>query len=398
MNYLRIENNGLLCAEDLMLIGSSSKRDQSDKIGFFGSGWKYALSWLLRNESAPIIFSGDKEIKIDFEITMHRNNAVRVITVDSVKTSLTTDMGPKWSGWMAIREIVSNAIDEGGYKMRTDYSPEFKPEEGKTVIYIPLNQELANVIVNFNNYFSFDRKPDFILPGGKVYIKSEKSPVVVYRKGIRCIDTKTETLLDFDINELNINEDRLATFYDFENGVKKMIDKCDDAKLLKLIIEEENESYLPYYMNDNVLDCIKTLIDSGTSFTTYEIKKFTGKLFSDPNSLTIRQSWYEKLKDLKLITSKLWSFGNVHFIRTDERETDDVDYYLKEFNVNIELQSGSCSVDAHFADGIGLIKSDTKLNAKQIASMILSKIDDDDWAKMLGVTMNDNKGNDDLPF
>ena len=44
MNYLMIENKGVLDTEALVLIGASTKRDEEGKIGFFGSGNKYALA------------------------------------------------------------------------------------------------------------------------------------------------------------------------------------------------------------------------------------------------------------------------------------------------------------------------------------------------------------------
>ena len=154
-NYLVISNNGLIEKEDLFLIGSSTKRNQSGKIGMFGSGWKYALSWLIRNDVSPKIFSGLKEIKVDYTVVLHRDNPVKVITVDGEKTSITTSMGPKWNGWMALREIVSNAIDEGGFNMTTILNPKElnNLDENSTVIYIPINFELSEVLRNFNNYF-----------------------------------------------------------------------------------------------------------------------------------------------------------------------------------------------------------------------------------------------------
>lgn len=45
INYLKIQNRGLITVEDLKFIGSSTKRGKNNKIGQFGSGWKFALAW-----------------------------------------------------------------------------------------------------------------------------------------------------------------------------------------------------------------------------------------------------------------------------------------------------------------------------------------------------------------
>lgn len=171
MNYLRISNDGLICPEDLILIGSSTKREQTDKIGMFGSGWKYALSWLLRNDCQPKIFSGNSEIVIDINIKLHRNNPVNVITVNGQESSLTTQMGPKWTGWMALREVISNAIDEGGNTLNTVWNPEFAGVEGQTVIYIPMNAELSEVMMKYDMYFSFNRKANYEFEYGRIFVK-----------------------------------------------------------------------------------------------------------------------------------------------------------------------------------------------------------------------------------
>lgn len=403
MNYLRIENNGLICAEDLMLIGSSTKRDQSGKIGFFGSGWKFALSWLLRNDCKPVIFSGNAEIKVDFAMKMHRDNAVRVITVDGIETSLTTEMGPKWTGWMALREIISNALDEGGYQMCSEYNPSFRSADDKSVIYIPLNLELGNVMLAFDNYFSFNRKPSFEFKAGKVFIKNDKSKINYYRKGIRCHDTSTESFLDFDLNEVSINEDRIATAWDLAVQIRKIVEENTDSFLLKKILQEDQyywcEDTTP---SESILTALKELISQGETFTTSNIKNLTGSVFAGINALSIPQTWYDRLRDLKLIKSPFqFLSGNIQFIRTDEKDLKGVEYYLSEFNVKMELQSGSLNKEAIFFNGVGYVKADTKLNDKQIVAKLLGTSNEAFWKEKLGIPATNPSAlgfDDDFPF
>lgn len=401
MNYLRIENNGLICAEDLMLIGSSTKREQTDKIGMFGSGWKYALSWLLRNESNPVIFSGEKEIKVDFEISMHRDNPVRVITVDGVKTSLTTEMGPKWTGWMCLREIISNAIDEGGYKMRTEYNPTFTNELDKTVIYVPLNTELAKVMLDFDSYFSFDRKPSYTFKSGKVFVKPAHSNVSIYRKGIRCSDYQFNSVLDFDLTDVNIDENRISSWYDVTNKIKEIVSENTDCILLKTILQHNQESWLPYSMNDNILEALKQLIASGEKFTTTNIRNLTGSIMTGASALQIRQEWYDKLRELKLIKSAFNFFGHFQFIRTDDKETKGIEYHLKQFNVSCEIQTGECSKEAVFHNDVAYVKATTKLSDAKLASLILGSMTSSYFGKLLGetdITAPSAFDEDELPF
>jgi hypothetical protein len=48
MNYLLIENKGEIDINALILMGGTTKREDESKIGFFGSGNKYAIALLLR--------------------------------------------------------------------------------------------------------------------------------------------------------------------------------------------------------------------------------------------------------------------------------------------------------------------------------------------------------------
>lgn len=379
MNYLRISNDGLICPEDLILIGSSTKREQSGKIGMFGSGWKYALSWLLRNECDPKIFSGNSEIIIDSNIKLHRDNPVNVITVNGQESSLTTQMGPKWTGWMALREVISNAIDEGNHSITTQWMPEFSGVEGKTVIFVPMNHELAEVMMKYDMYFSFNRKENYSFENGRIFIKKEESQINVYRRGIRCFDEKIVSKLDFDLYNVDINEDRLASQYSVQREIKSMVDVNEDPQLLKMIIEE-GVGFLPYYMSEFTMSCMKSLINSGTSFTTSSLLKLGGSFLSDPNALIIPSEWYKKLSDLGLIENPFEMLGaDVAFIRTNGRDCSGVKYYIKSLGIDVEVVSGACNPDAFFRKGMAYIKENSNLDDKQLAAKVLACMKADDW-------------------
>ncbi len=62
MSYMLFKNKGLMDINALRLLGASTKRGSNDKIGFFGSGWKYSLAVMLRENISFRIFVGKKEI------------------------------------------------------------------------------------------------------------------------------------------------------------------------------------------------------------------------------------------------------------------------------------------------------------------------------------------------
>ena len=207
--WLLIENKGEIDVNALVLMGGSTKRDSTTAIGFFGSGNKYALALLLKSEIDVKIFSGEKEITLATEDVTFRDKSFKKILVNGKETSLTTDMGPQWDTWMAIREFVSNAIDEGTNNIIPSID-NVSPKEGYTRIYIEIVPEIKNVIDNWNLYFSFDRTDALVDKDNKRIYPNicENERRILYRKGIRCY-AEGISLFHYDLPDFRINESRI---------------------------------------------------------------------------------------------------------------------------------------------------------------------------------------------
>ena len=61
-NYILIQNDGEIEINSFELIGASTKRGEPGKIGFFGSGLKYSIAYMMRNGIDFKVFSGTNEI------------------------------------------------------------------------------------------------------------------------------------------------------------------------------------------------------------------------------------------------------------------------------------------------------------------------------------------------
>lgn len=217
MSYILIQNDGEVESGAFELIGASTKRDSPEKIGFFGSGLKYSIAFMLRHNIDFKIYSGEKEIKFSVKKQSFREKEFERICINDQPTSYTTSMGPTWTeDWFILREIYCNALDETNCQL-VKSTDNINPVSGKTRVYIELTDALNKVIVNWDNYFSNDREVLFnqkcytSYVHGTVRIQNikvfQKTDGVIFRKGIRSHE-QDNLLFDYELEHADINEDR----------------------------------------------------------------------------------------------------------------------------------------------------------------------------------------------
>jgi hypothetical protein len=238
MNWLLIENKGLLEMESLYLMGASTKRNNESMIGMFGSGNKYAIALLLRHNIPFKIFSGSMEIDITTRKVELRGTEFDIIQVNGKDTSLTIQMGPQWEPWYAIREIYSNALDEG--EARIFVTEDINYSADHTRFYIGVTEEVEDIIDNkWNTYFTMER--DDLL-----FELKERSPLkvypnldisrrlLVYRKGILVSNAEVSSFYSYDMPTADIDESRsLRDMYPLREAVVKSWMLCPDAGLIE---------------------------------------------------------------------------------------------------------------------------------------------------------------------
>tara|TARA_R110002153_G_scaffold272158_1_gene440545 strand:- start:2204 stop:3379 length:1176 start_codon:yes stop_codon:yes gene_type:complete len=333
MNYLRIVNNGLIEKEDLTLVGSSTKRGSKDKIGEFGSGNKFSLAWFERNNCTPKIFRGKDPLIIGHDIILHRDTPVKVITVNGEQTSITSTMGPKWTGWMALRETISNAMDEGGLEITTMINPEIKGEDNKTTYFIPMNEELSKVIVNYDKYFSNNRDVSFSNSKGEIFFKNDISELTVYRKGIRCWDTNKKFNYDLNLFDIDINESRLTNEMSFDRTMRLFIEEGISVEAMKRIILSKYYDMLPYDFSEHNLSVLQEIVNEGYKFGSDTMEKLAGMLGTTSFDFILPQRLINQLTRRGIIDENQNS-KNDYIVVEDRPELSRLKYKLGVFNLS----------------------------------------------------------------
>lgn len=347
MKYLVIKNKGLIVPQDITLLGSSSKRGNDTKIGQFGTGNKFALSWLLRNNTVPTFYSGTKLIDIECRMTEHRGHPREIIYINGENTNITTEFGMLWTCWMALREFISNAIDEGEESINVGYISNVNEvlEENKTTILIPYTDAVAEVFDNFQHYFAFEREPDYISAEGMLYLKLDNSPVNIYRKGIRCFDSKRKTMLDFNFNHIQITEDRLIEGGEgtFDEHARGILTTCSSVDILKAAIKSDYYYIMPdkstFVLSEYWIAAYKELLSEGVKFTTSSMKSLLGII---SNGTEIPAVHFNQLIKLQLISNPIEAiFTHLDFLFKEvEGPSREVEKILSRFGASFKVYFG----------------------------------------------------------
>ena len=258
--YLLIENKGEIDVNGLILMGGSTKRDSQTSIGFFGSGNKYAIATLLNKNINFKIFSGENEIKITTKDVNFRDKHFKQIFINGKETSLTTDMGPSWEEWFAIREWVSNSIDEGDSNIVPNIET-LNAKEGYTRFYIEINETIKTVIDEWDSYFTFDRLDiHFEEKNNKILSNIDQDEnLVLYRKGIRCYYSKVKSLYHYDMSKFKINESRvIEDTWDANLLITRFYNEITDIYILQNVLknsykDDTYENRLNWYFGIGIL-------------------------------------------------------------------------------------------------------------------------------------------------
>jgi hypothetical protein len=234
MKKLVIVNRGLLEVEALTLLGASTKRNDSSKIGMFGSGNKYALAYLTRNDYKVRISSGGVPIRIGLQKATLKGQEFDVLCINGKRTSITTEFGYNWTLWQAVRELFSNAVDEGLLHFGVmDAAPECAPDT--TQITVDINGELEQLLFNISDYLSAGKQVVFESKHGQILRKHGKEGRLYYR-GI-LVHTHPESVFDYNVYDIHLNESREADYsWQIGERIWKLLYACTDRSVIRQVL------------------------------------------------------------------------------------------------------------------------------------------------------------------
>ena len=237
-------------------------------IGTFGSGSKHGVAVLLRNDLAPIVFAGT--LKMEFSTrpqTVSDNQASkefgRVVVkfggtdpMTGANRSSTEDLGfvldygkHDWQEVdLALREFVSNAIDRSirekgdwsGVKVEIVDDSQVRAKRDHTRVFVPMNAEVLDFFNNLGRWFLHFSEPESlskaILPKKNRNLGDRKA-AVIYRRGVRVREFESsdqESLFDYNLNDLTIDESRKASDWDVRHHCGKALGNADKTILAML--------------------------------------------------------------------------------------------------------------------------------------------------------------------
>lgn len=219
---LLFQNPGNLDLRFIELMGVSVK-ESSNPIGLFGTGLKYAIATIIRFGGEISIFTENKWFEFQTEkFTLRDKEFERIVIIDVASQertplSITTELGKKWLPWMAIRELYSNTLDEGGSTHLHQYHGDliFNHLVGSTSIVVQ-GDAFIDVWKNAHKYFiQRDETPLYAEKEVDIYAGHPGESTGIFYKGIR-VKERVNSKYRYNIkSDLSLTEDRTA-LYDFQ--------------------------------------------------------------------------------------------------------------------------------------------------------------------------------------
>lgn len=281
------KTKGKLDLRAITTFGLNSKPNTDTPIGYFGTGLKYAIAVLARNNIRTTIYIDGKKWTIekarahfrdkDFESLFLKRHTLMGKTI---QLPFTTDLGKNWEIWQAFRELECNTRDE----------------KGETFFYVENNgigsieKGYTSFVIEDERYVNeyLDRDRHF-LPGGltqrdgtdSIQVFAQKSNYLYYR-GVRIYDLKEPTANTYNfLKSIELTEDRTAKHpWALEMDIEKFLaQETKNAEVIERAVTAPVKTYergLSYEYTTRsplFLDTISSVGDMATEYAKSTLKR-----------------------------------------------------------------------------------------------------------------------------
>jgi len=247
-NFANSDQSGFVNRLNLEKLGLSTKRNDPDTIGQFGSGIKYAPIAALRMGLKWVFVGNDEQGPYTLSYIVKEESGINCIYYqyndsEPKSSSFTLEAGMlSWEDEFQIyREAISNAKD-GGIWDRSIVTKIGKPVEGEFSVYITASPKMMDIYNNHEIYFC-DNQTVLFKYGHTSILKSivnSGNPLRVYCKSVLVHENKEvkNHLFNYQSNDIVLNEDRqVKDNYSLQSNVAFVISKISDDEMVDNIFE-----------------------------------------------------------------------------------------------------------------------------------------------------------------
>lgn len=223
------QNPGLIDLRAIQFMGVSAK-DSNNAIGYFGTGLKYAIAILLRNNHQIKIWRGRDLYEFSVRSETIRGKDFNLIYMNDSPLGITTDLGKNWEMWQAFRELYSNCLDEKGIANSGEH---LSPTDNTTLIEV-IGSEFSEQWRERNNIFLLGRVPRSISGGVEIH---EGRGDWIYYRGVRVLNLLHPTKFTYNIIEqAEITEDRTLPVWEADTHLSNAIVQSTDTDFLREVL------------------------------------------------------------------------------------------------------------------------------------------------------------------
>lgn len=378
--YYCIKNVGEVDYRTFYMMGVTSKSESNKSIGQFGTGSKYGIAALLRAGVDVIVCSGNTKIMFitkNFEFSSKRFNQIfiKVGNKRMKETSMVVEMGEIcWGVSEGLRELVSNAVDEGGFEYFM--CDDLYGEEGFTRIYIKVCKDVIEFFNNFDVIFAYNRRvvDEFRVNNTiiKVYEKIGNEKFSGYRKGVRVVEsTSKNSIYDYDISSVSVGEDRKVTEWAFLWDLKNYVNGFSNevkGRIFNLISTKNDVSFVESYLDVGYVSCSDSwlnVIGDKVVINEYDYIKYNNRLLGR-DFVVVPNTWHKffssnaAIKTIKDVISaselRGWEIVDIDIysealIRKAVAFLNDVGYQISMEDIVVANNFDSGSVYGQYIDG-----------------------------------------------